>query len=236
MTPSTQTKILLEIAVASLERAIAAQSAGAHRLELCSQLELGGLTPAINLVRQVRQAVQLPIHVMVRPRAGNFVYTAGEFAQMKSDITALRQENIQGIVTGILLPDSSIDIAHTRELVSLASPLEGTFHRAFDEVPDPFPALEVVIETGATRILTSGGAPSTPEGVAALRKLIQQAGGRATILPGGGIHAGNIAALVRATGAREIHTGLGTVIPYTSPDTQAFEAAIRASLANLPHS
>src|ERR1700757_1265236 len=124
---------LLEVAVDSLERAIAAERAGAHRLELCARLELGGLTPGLELIRQVRSAVRIPIHVMVRPRPGDFVYTSDEFAQMKQSISAIKTENVQGIVTGALLPGNSVDTHCTRELVALASPLQVTFHRAFDE-------------------------------------------------------------------------------------------------------
>ena len=232
MTLSAQPKILLEIAVASLERAITAERAGAHRLELCDRLDLGGITPSLDLVRQVRSALRIPIHVMIRPRPGNFVYDADEFSQMKKDIAALRNENLQGIVTGVLLPDHSVDVSRTRELVALASPLEVTFHRAFDETSSLAIALEDVILTGARRILTSGGACSAPEGSATLFKLIQKARGRITIVPGGGLHSGNIAELVRAIGVREIHTGLGTVLPYNSADT-IFESAIRDCLANF---
>ena len=233
MTPSAQTRALLEIAVAFLERAIAAERAGARRLELCDGLDLGGLTPSLNVVRRVRSAVRIPIHVMVRPRVGNFIYDRHEFLQMKKDIAALRNEGIQGVVTGVLLPDHSVDVPRTRELVTLAAPVEVTFHRAFDETPDLAVAVEDVILTGAHRILTSGGASNATEGSALLCKLIRQARGRITILPGGGIHPGNLAELIRATGACEIHTGLGTVLPYNSADMAIFESAIRDCLANL---
>src|SRR5262249_6970395 len=148
------------------------------------------------------------------------------------DIAALRNENLQGIVTGVLLPDHSVDVSRTRELVALASPLEVTFHRAFDETSSLAIALEDVILTGARRILTAGGAFSAPEGSATLCKLVQKARGRITILPGGGLHPGNIAELVRAIGVREIHTGLSTVLPYNSADN-IFESAIRDCLANF---
>jgi len=225
--------ILLEVAVASLERAGAAERAGAHRLELCASLELGGLTPSLDLVRPVRAAVSLPIHALVRPRSGNFIYSAGEFAQMRSEIRVLHDENIQGIVTGILLPGGFIDIARTAELVALAAPLPVTFHRAFDETRDPFQALEDVVATGARRILTSAGAANAADAIESIRQLIARATDRITILPGGGLHAGNIASLARLAGLHELHTGLGTVIPYTDPDTSKFEAALRPCLATL---
>jgi copper homeostasis protein len=225
--------ILLEIAVANLERARAAERAGAHRLELCDSLELGGITPSLDLVRQVRSSVRLPIHVLVRPRPGNFVYSADEFAQMKSEIASLRGENIQGIVTGILLPDASVDINRTRELVAFAAPLPVTFHRAFDETSYLSKALEDVILTGASRILTSAGAASAADAPSTLGQLIHQAGARIIILPGGGLHPANIANVARIPGVREIHTGLGTVVPYADPDMSKFESGLRACLSTL---
>jgi copper homeostasis protein len=202
-------------------------------LELCVELEKGGITPSLDLIRQVRAAVQIPIHVLVRPRAGDFVYTSAEFAQMKEEIAAIGEVNVQGIVTGVLLPDGSVDKQRTRELVALAAPMQVTFHRAFDETKNLTVALEDIVLTGAVRILTSGGAANAPAGASALRSLIQQAGKRITILPGGGLHAGNIAEVARSTGAREMHTGLGEVVPYASQDIPAFEAAVRDCVASL---
>jgi len=225
--------ILLEIAVADLERAIAAERAGAHRLELCSSLDLGGLTPAMDLVRCVRAAVGIPIFALVRPRAGNFVYTNSEFARMKFEIAALNGENIQGIVTGILQPDRSVDVERTRELVALAAPLPVTFHRAFDETQSLTQALEDVVAAGATRILTSAGARSAADAIPSLRQLIGKAGQRITILPGGGLHPGNAGSLACLPKVSELHTGLGAVIPYNDPDITKFESAIRAFLASL---
>jgi copper homeostasis protein len=225
--------LLLEVAVDSLARAAAAERAGAHRLELCADLEAGGLTPGIELIRQARAAVRIPIHVMLRPRPGDFVYSAADFAKMKASIKTIATENVQGIVTGVLLPGGSVDLRRTRELVALASPMRVTFHRAFDQTPDPAAALESVVLTGAHRILTSGGAADAQTGAAIFCSLIQQAGNRITILPGGGLHPGNIAEVARATGARELHTGLGEAIPYRSPDIAAFESAVRGCVAKL---
>lgn len=225
--------ILLEVAVASLERARAAERVGAHRLELCVSLELGGLTPSLDLVRQVRAAVSLPIHVLVRPRPGNFICSVHEFSQMKSAIRALHAESVQGIVTGILLPNYSIDIARAGELVALAAPLPVTFHRAVDETCDLSQALEDVVATGAQRALTSGGKPSVADATETIGQLIAQAANRITILPGSGLHAGNIASLRRLPNLRELHTGLGTVIPYNDPDVTKFESALRALIAAL---
>ena len=227
------TRLLLEVAVDSLERATAAERAGAHRLELCAALEAGGLTPGLELIRKVRSAVRIPIHVMVRPRPGDFVYSAEEFAEMRESINEIKGENVQGIVTGVLLPNGSIDRQRTRELVALASPMQVTFHRAFDETKDLAATLEDIVLTGARRILTSGGGADAPSGVPVLRSLIQQAGDRIVILPGAGLHADNVVEVARATGALEFHTGLGGVIPYASKDIAAFEAAVRDCVANL---
>jgi copper homeostasis protein len=225
--------LLLEVAVDSLARAKAAERAEAHRLELCANLEAGGLTPGLELIRQVRSALKIPVHVMVRPRPGDFVYSADEFAEMKESIKAIKAENVQGIVTGVLQPGSSLDRQRTRELVALSSPLQVTFHRAFDETKDLAAALEDVVLVGAHRILTSGGAGDARCGATVVRSLIQQAENRITILPGGGLHPGNIAEVPRVTGARELHTGLGGVIPYASQDIPVFESAVRDCVASL---
>lgn len=227
------TDLLLEVAVDSPVRATAAERAGAHRLELCANLETGGLTPGLELIRKVRAAVRIPIHVMVRPRQVDFVYSANEFEEMKESIKSIRAENVQGIVTGMLLPDSSVDMQRTGKLVALASPMQVTFHRAFDEAKDLTTALEDIVLTGAHRILTSGGAADAQKGASALRTLIQQARNRIGILLGGGLHPGNIAEVARATGARELHTGLGGVIPYASQNIVAFESAVRDCIASL---
>jgi copper homeostasis protein len=225
--------LLLEVAVDSLQRAVAAERAGTNRLELCVDLEAGGLTPGIELIRQVRAAVRIPTHAMVRPRTGDFVYSAAEFAEMKASIKTIAAENLEGIVTGVLLSDGYVDVPRTRELVALASPMQVTFHRAFDQTSDFAAALECVIRTGAYRILTSGGAADAQTGATILRSLIHQAANRITILPGGGLHPGNIAEVARAIGAHELHTGLGEVIPYSSPDIAAFESAVKGCVAKL---
>jgi len=228
-----RTGLLLEVAVDSLARAMAAEHAGAHRLELCANLETGGLTPSLDLIRQVRSAVRIPLHVMVRPRPGDFVYAADEFAVMKESISTIKAENVQGIVAGVLLPGNAVDTQRTWELVALASPMEVTFHRAFDETKDLATSLEDIVVTGAHRILTCGGALDANGGASVLRSLVHQAGNRITILPGGGLHPGNIAEVARATGARELHTGLGGVISYASQDISAFESAVRECVARL---
>jgi copper homeostasis protein len=226
-------KILLEISVESVEAAAAAERGGADRIELCSELSVGGLTPDLALIRAVREQIQIPIFVMIRPRAGDFVYSPAEFTQMKERITAAKQAGASGLVFGILKPNHIIDIARTRELVELAQPLPVTFHRAFDACPNLSQALEDVVRCGASRILTSGGAASAPEGAAKIKALVAAAGQRITIVPGAGISAGNILQLAAGTRAREFHSGLSTVFSHQQIDYVKFENEVRAMVDAL---
>ena len=220
-------RYLLEISVETLGAAIAAQRGGAHLIELCAELAVGGVTPSVELIRAVREQVQLPIFAMVRPRAGDFVYSDAEFDSMRREVASAKQLGIDGVVLGLLTPDRRVDIPRTRELVQFARPLPITFHRAFDDAADLHGALEDVIQTGAARILTSGGAPTAPEGAAALAKLVAAAKNRVIIVPGSGINAANITQVAEQTRAREFHSGLGTRIPYGSSDYSLFEDEIR---------
>jgi copper homeostasis protein len=219
--------LLLEISVESLEAAVAAERGGANRIELCEALRAGGVTPNAKLMRAARASVKIPIFIMIRPRDGNFVFSGAEADQMKSEIETARVSGMDGIVLGILREDATVDVPRTRELVQFARPLPVTFHRAFDECPDLPRALEDVIETGATRILTSGGKPSAAEGAAALATLVNAARGRITILPGGGINPSNLRRVVRATRATEFHSGLGSSLPYPRNGHSQFEQQVR---------
>jgi len=217
---------LLEITVESLDTALAAERGGADRIELCAELAHGGVTPPVATLRKVHDELEIPVFAIIRPRAGNFVYTDPEFAAMLRFVSTARDLGLDGVVLGILASDSTVDIERTRELVDAARPLEATFHRAFDHTADQLRALEDVIQTGATRILTSGGAAGAPEGAATLRKLVDVAGDRITVMPGTGLHAGNIAKVAAETNAREFHSGLGTVLPYGSTNLAKFETEI----------
>lgn len=218
---------LLEITVQSLQAAIAAERAGANRIELCANLNEGGTSPSLELMQQVRAAVKIPVHVMIRPRAGDFFYTEGELEEMKSQIATARSANVEGVVFGILHKNRSVDLERTRELIQLAQPLSVTFHRAFDEAENLEQALEAVIASGANRILTSGGAATAFAGSAMLGKLIAAAGSRIIVMPCAGISPGNIEALHRATRAAEFHAGLGTILPYGARDLTQFESIVR---------
>ena len=191
--------ILIEAAVESLEAALAAAEGGAHRLELCTDFAHGGTTPDLRLLRSCRSKIPIPIFVLVRPRAGHFVYTDAEHRTMLEQIRHAKDAGAHGIVTGSLNDD------RMRELIAAARPLPVTFHRAFDVFPDRPEALERLIHLGVDRVLTSGGAPTAPEGAAQIVELVIQARGRIEILPGGGINADNVARLVRDTGVREVH-------------------------------
>jgi copper homeostasis protein len=218
---------LLEISVETVEAAAAAERGGADRIELCSDLRVGGLSPSVDLMGAVREAVRLPIFAMIRPRGGDFVYSEAEFIAMRRDIEAARQQHMDGVVLGILEKDRRVDVARTQKLVDLARPLPVTFHRAFDETSDLSEALEDVIRTGSNRILTAGGAGIASENLLMLSKLVAAARERVVIVPGSGINASNIAVIVQKTRACEFHSGLGTRIPYGSDNGVLFEQEVR---------
>ena len=219
-------KCLLEISVETLEAAMAAERGGADRIELCGNLSVGGVTPDTEILRTVRAQVHIPIFSMIRPRAGDFVYSDAEFSQMRRSISDAKESGMDGIVLGALTKGRRVDVERTRELVEFARPLPVTYHRAFDEAIDP-QALEDVIETGAKRILTSGGAKSALEGAAVLSELIEAARERIAIVPGAGISAANIAEVARRTKAREFHSGLSATLSYGSHEYRRFEEEVR---------
>jgi copper homeostasis protein len=218
---------ILEISVESAAAAVAAERGGAHRIELCADLRMGGLTPSEDLMRVVRGRVRLPVFAMIRPRAGNFVYSDEERMRMRIDIAMAQRVGMDGIVLGLLAPGARVDLERTRMLVLAARPLPVTFHRAFDEVADLDAALRDVIVAGAARILTSGGATSAPAGIENLARLVKAANERVIILPGGGINASNVAQIAKQSGAHEIHSGLGSVLAYGQEDYALFENEVR---------
>jgi len=200
-------KPLLEICVDSAESAIAAQHGGANRVELCSDLLEGGVTPSAGMIAVVRKEISIGLHVMIRPRGGNFPYSSSEFEAMKHDLEVARNLRADGVVLGILNHDGNIDVTRTRELVERARPLAVTFHRAFDMVPNLTQSLEDVIGTGAYRILTSGGEAKAEDALETLATLVEKAGTRITILAGGGIRDHNVKRIIEVTGVREVHVG-----------------------------
>jgi len=204
---------VIEIAVDSTESAIAAEQGGAQRIELCSALREGGLTPSLGLVRTVRSACSLALFTMIRPRGGDFLYTANEFRAMQEDIRIMAQEGVEGVVFGLLTRDGLVDKERTVALVELARPMEVTFHRALDMAVDLEQALEDVIACGVQRVLSSGGAPSAWAGRDRLQSMLQQAGGRVTMMVGGGVRPAQIAELMAATGAKEFHSSMRRLMP-----------------------
>lgn len=198
-------KFKLEICVDSIESAINAESAGADRIELCDNLFEGGTTPSYGIIASATEILNIGVHVIIRPRGGDFLYTHREFDIMLKDIEISKELSADGIVTGLLFRDGTIDVERTKYLVEAAAPMTVTFHRAFDMCSDPFKGLEDIIHTGASRILTSGQKNTVPEGADLIRRLIEQAGERIIIMPGSGLDKSNIAEMARITGAKEFH-------------------------------
>jgi copper homeostasis protein len=198
--------ITIEAAVESVESAVAGESDGAGRIELCANLGVGGTTPTADLIAAVLEKTQLPVFVMIRPRGGSFVYSDAEFAEMTRDIERARTMGIGGIVTGVLEPDGGVDVDRTRSLVEAAAGLPVTFHRAFDRTRNLPDALEQLIEIGVARVLTSGGAPTALDGASAIAALVAQSRGRISILAGGGVREHNVRELVARTGVGEVHS------------------------------
>ena len=205
-------EIAVEICVDSLESAIAAERGGAQRVELCSDLLEGGITPSAGLIATARKKISIGLQVMIRPRGGDFLYSDDEFDVMRRDVLMAKQLGADGVVLGILDADANVDIRRTRQLVDLAKPLTTTYHRAFDMSADLNRSLEYAVEAGADRILTSGGAETAVGGAATLRRLVERAKNRVIIMAGGGIDDQNVQAVLEQTGVREIHAGLRTTV------------------------
>jgi len=203
--------MLLEICANSYQSAKNAQDAGAHRIELCQELSVGGITPSYGLLKQVIKNLEILVFVLIRPRGGNFVYSNKEFEIMKQDIQLCKDLGCQGIVSGVLNTDNTIDINRTRELLELSKPLSFTFHRAFDEVVSPKQALEHLIDLGIDRVLTSGQETSAESGLELLQELNTISKGRIIILAGGGISVENALKFKKA-GLNEIHSSASSKI------------------------
>lgn len=210
MQSRSSSPLVLEVCVDSVESAIAAQQGGADRVELCDNLIEGGTTPSAGTIELARQHLTIGLNIIIRPRGGDFCYSDIEFEIMKRDIRAARELGANGVVIGLLKEDGSIDQERTRQLVEQARPLSVTFHRAFDMTRDPFEALEDLIALGIDRVLTSGQENSVLEGLELIADLVQRAGDRIIVMPGGGITERNINKVIAQSGAREAHV-VGTV-------------------------
>lgn len=211
MTPSS--KVSVEVVIDSVASARAAERGGAVRVELCSSLIEGGITPSAGLIELTRATVSIGVFVMIRPRGGDFYYDADEFEIMQRNIAVAKRLGADGVVFGLLNLDGTVDIDRTRKLVDMARPLAVTFHRAFDMTPDLLQALEDICMAGVDRLLTSGGSQTAPQGSEMIAKLVQKAGGRIAVMPGSGIKPENARSLVEQTGVREVHAGLRTSLP-----------------------
>ena len=196
---------LIEVCVDSVASAQAAEAGGADRIELCSALGEGGLTPTAGLMELVRARVRLPIAAMIRPRAGDFCYSEDEFEVMRRDLVLMKRLGADMAVFGLLNPDGRVDGNRTARLMAEARPLPVTFHRAFDVARDPREALETLVRLGVERVLTSGQEKSVLEGLEVITELIRLAGERLIVVPGGGISERNLPRILRECGAREFH-------------------------------
>ncbi len=209
--------MVLEMCVDSLDSAITAAKGGADRIELCSDLMEGGITPSSGLIQVVRAAVDIDLFVMIRPRGGDSLYSENELELMAVDILEARRLGADGVVLGVLTADGNVDIPRTEKLVGLAAPMQVTFHRAIDMTPDPAGACDDVLATGAHRILTSGGKQTALLGAEQIAHLVAKAGSKISIMAGSGIDAHNVVKLAQASGVTEFHASLRR--PVMSPVT-----------------
>jgi copper homeostasis protein len=221
---------LLEIAVFSLESALIAQQSGADRIELCENPADGGTTPSYGYLKKAIEKIQIPVFPIIRPRGGDFLYTDSEWDIVLQDIQMCKDLGFSGIVTGSLHNDGLVHEVQLHQAVSLAYPMEVTFHRAFDRVSDPLIALEQVIAAGCTRILTSGLHPEVMAGTPLLKQLVLQAGNRMVIMPGSGVRSSNLALLRAATGAREFHSSARLLVPS---GMNSLNLAMQENLENI---
>lgn len=204
---------MLEVCVDTAAGLDAAVAGGANRIELCAALAVGGLTPSAGLLARA-SACGVPVVAMIRPRAGDFVWSAAEIAMMEAEIDAVRAAGLAGVVLGASLPDGRLDLGTLRRLVAASAGLELVLHRAIDLAPDMGAALEEAVALGFHRILTSGGETTAERGAARIAALIDQAAGRITVMPGSGVNPGN-AALLKGLGIREIHASCSAQTPVS---------------------
>lgn len=197
--------IQLEVCVDSVTGARAAESGGAQRVELVADFAQGGTTPSFGMLERALETLSIPLVVLVRPRAGDFCYEREEFEVLKKDVLCARELGAFGVALGVLSSDGTVDRGRTAELVDLARPMAVTFHRAIDATLDPLAALDVLLELGVDRVLSSGGGRSATEGAAILARMVARAGSALSVMPAGAVRPGNARGLISATGARELH-------------------------------
>lgn len=205
-------KRILEVCAGSVESVAAARNGGAARVELCSALEIGGITPSVGLITEARHIEGIALNVLIRPRGGDFLYNESEVATMEQDIVAARQCGADGVVIGALTAEGDVDVQVCNRLIKAAEGMSITFHRAFDMCRNPFLALEDIISLGCHRILTSGQAASAYAGITLIKQLVEAAQGRISIMPGCGVNAANAIAILNSTGCYEIHASARTSV------------------------
>jgi copper homeostasis protein len=210
---SARRRVLVEACVDAIDAAMEAEWGGADRLELCGELLQGGVTPSHGLIEAVWDQISIPLFVLIRPRTGDFLYTADELDVMERDIRVARSLHVEGIVAGALTTDGEVDVAAMRCILDAARPMEVTFHRAFDFVRDQDAALETLLELEIDRVLTSGGAPTAVQGAENLARLNLRAGSDLTVMAGGAITSANVAEVVRRSGVREVHLRAAERVP-----------------------
>jgi copper homeostasis protein len=203
--------VTIEICVGDIESAIVAQAGGADRVELCDNLGAGGTTPSYGTIAEACRQLNIPGHVLVRPREGDFIYSKAELAVMSHDIRVAKSLGAAGIVAGVLGTDGTIDHEQLVKLITLAKPLSFTFHKAFDQTRDLLESLDCLISFGVDRVLTSGGFPTAREGVNVLAQLVERAGARIAIMAGGSLALDNLESVIKAGGIREIHLGSAAI-------------------------
>jgi len=208
--------MLLEICVFNTATAIAAEQAGADRIELCENYANGGTTPSYGYLKTVREKISIPVFPMIRPRGGDYFHTQDEIDIILKDILLCKELQFEGVVFGLLNQDGSIDQENTAKLVDAAYPLDVTFHRAFDRCKDPFESLETLIQCGCTRVLTSGQYPKVTDGLPLVKTLVEQANDRIIIMPGSGLNSSNVQHIIETAGVNEVHTSARTRIPSTT--------------------
>jgi copper homeostasis protein len=200
------TPVLIEACVDSLAGALAAQEGGAGRIELCASLEVGGLTPAPDLVAECASRLSIPVFVLVRPAPGSFVLSPAGLTELLGQIRAVGDSGAAGIVAGAIAASGNVDVKAVEAIVAAAHPLPVTFHRAFDELEHQWSALDTLVGLGVARVLTAGAAPTAEEGAVRIKQLVGQSAGRIGIVAGGTVRAHNVPALVRVTGVTEVHS------------------------------
>ena len=237
-------KSLLEVCAFHVESCVIAERAGATRVELCDNPLEGGTTPSYGTIKRAREKLSIALYPILRPRSGNYFYSDEEFAILEEDLRMCRQLGCDGISVGVQTRESRIDTERLKRIVEWAGPLGVTCNRVFDNAPDPFEALEELIQCGCERVLTSGQKRTAPEAGALLRRLVEQAGERIVIMPGAGVKSSNLARLRQESGAREFHSSARVIAPnpvtWANPEVNDYghvyladEAEVRAMVDTL---